>query len=1606
MRKVLFILALLPVAVFAQTNTIKGVATPSATTTYEYAITTSSMTTNPVWEVTGIGSVHNPLTINNYNSKCLIKWNASGAATITFKNGSTVIATKTITVACAPPVPSVIATAYAYVKGKVTLQASLPAEYNGSYNVRWYSASSGGTLLATGLQYTTPEITASTNYYAAAFDPATNCESARVLVTAYIYVYSINHSIAEVVRVKGVKTEQDLQALTGADKKITAITCFDGLMRPMQQITMKATTDGKAMVLPIEYDATGRTSKQFLPYADAMQYGEYQSQYSVEQAAFYANTTDKVADDAKPYAVTEYEKSPSGRVEKQGTVGDGFQPHQHTAQFSYGFNDASEVRQFNSDGSSSGFHAANTLYKTTVTDADSSTSIQYTSNEGHVVLTKRALNETINDSLVSYLETYYIYNTFGQLVYMISPKGVASLKASNWATSAFQSMKANEVYQFVYDHKGRTVSKKVPGQGWVHYVFDKLNRLVLMQDTMLSAQNKWLFMKYDMIGRTVMQGLYQNTTQTTRAAMQTLVDGQYVSPTAPWYEEKGTALHGYTNNTFPGTNLEVLSVNYYDNHDFDNNGTNDYTYTDAFTLASDGVDDNTPGRTWGKATGSKQLVLGTSNTWLVNYIFYDDLGRAIQVRSNNHMNPAGIDNLATSTYLWDGTRVASKTYHNAGSGKQTTVLNKYAYYDNGLLKEVRQKNNSDAEQLVAQYIYNDLGQLVDKKLHGTGTPGSEIFLQSVDYRYTIRGQLSSINNSQLTINDKNDDTNDHFGIELLYHTAESGLNNLPKYDGNISAVKWKGVDGSGATDQKSYKYGYDKSGKLKTATSQMYNGSAWTKESGVHNESMTYDHNGNIKNLQRNQRKHQINGVTASYTSESVDNLTYTYNSSSGEQLRQVEDASTVIGGFSNGTTQSTEYTYDVNGNLTADKNKGIDSIRYNEFGKVVRTKYSDGRVTTYTYDAGGNKLTMKNYASGGALQTTTEYVGGFVYENGTLKFFSSPEGRVVKNGTSLEYEYAIADHQGNTRVVFTSAAQTPSAPTATFEGDANDNASQYCNVNNVVSFIAANNTPGGSKVVRMNQSYKTGPAKSLKVYPGDAVAMEVWTYYESAAGYGTTNTSLTTMITSIAGAFGGVSGGAGESGAIYNGVNGALGAFGMGANNGDTQPAAYLNYIQFDKNYKVLDAGWERVPASASFAKQKITIPTKNIKEAGYMFVYLSYENQSNNYVYFDDFKITHTKSNVIQYNEYYPFGLQTSTSWTRDNSKNDFLYNAGSELNASSGWYETMFRGYDPAIGRFLQVDPLAHVEHTMSPYQYAGNNPIFYNDPRGLLKQSEFDAIVNNLLSSSYGGNWSQDAGVHHYDSHGAGLDAGIAYLNTFGGGGPDGGAWAHTVERSEAATRATYAYHELAYQLANASIVQTVAKLEAGPYNKIQQINDAFNALFEMDWLMAVAQQGRVVMDLNGNILESNAGANDIFVATGSGLLPFHDRLVKNGTMNPDAFSKGLLNIVDGMDLPGGHKFDSKKLYNGQLSLALHGGISTNGGVLFRGMSAHTDVLPGGIYKITYTHLNGENGNLTVNSIRTILGVHEYYAHGILGLRHPSDNAAITNIVSQYTYTNGF
>jgi hypothetical protein len=256
--------------------------------------------------------------------------------------------------------------------------------------------------------------------------------------------------------------------------------------------------------------------------------------------------------------------------------------------------------------------------------------------------------------------------------------------------------------------------------------------------------------------------------------------------------------------------------------------------------------------------------------------------------------------------------------------------------------------------------------------------------------------MISINNADVTSNTTNNDDSqgyagDYFGLELMYNKTETGLGNTQYYDGNISAVKWKGPGiGSGAQDKQSYIFGYDKADRLETATSKTNSGSSWTKLADALNESMTYDHNGNISTLKRNYDHRGIttvNGVPAiTHTTQLMDDLAYTYGQDSlskGMPLIKVEDASSNTRGFVNGVNQTTEYEYDINGNLTKDVNKGISSIIYNFLGKPSQINFTDGKVIDYAYDAAGSKLSMS--VTKNSVTTTTDYAGGFVYENGVM---------------------------------------------------------------------------------------------------------------------------------------------------------------------------------------------------------------------------------------------------------------------------------------------------------------------------------------------------------------------------------------------------------------------------------------------------------------------------------------------------------------------------------------------------------------------------------------------------------------------------------------------
>ncbi|PKP24245.1 MAG: hypothetical protein CVU03_13200 [Bacteroidetes bacterium HGW-Bacteroidetes-2] len=128
-----------------------------------------------------------------------------------------------------------------------------------------------------------------------------------------------------------------------------------------------------------------------------------------------------------------------------------------------------------------------------------------------------------------------------------------------------------------------------------------------------------------------------------------------------------------------------------------------------------------------------------------------------------------------------------------------------------------------------------------------------------------------------------------------------------------------------------------------------------------------------------------------------------------------------------------------------------------------------------------------------------------------------------------------------------------------------------------------------------------------------------------------------------------------------------------------------------------------------------------------------------------------------IIEESHYYPFGLQHGnfnshrSKIDRDEELNNekslldtapptfafenpgyqYKYN-GKEYNEELdlNWYDYGARNYDPALGRWMNIDPLA--ETTMQPYSYTNNNPIRFNDPTGMIGN---DVIVNGDNSDKF-------------------------------------------------------------------------------------------------------------------------------------------------------------------------------------------------------------------------------------------------------------------------------
>jgi RHS repeat-associated protein len=105
-------------------------------------------------------------------------------------------------------------------------------------------------------------------------------------------------------------------------------------------------------------------------------------------------------------------------------------------------------------------------------------------------------------------------------------------------------------------------------------------------------------------------------------------------------------------------------------------------------------------------------------------------------------------------------------------------------------------------------------------------------------------------------------------------------------------------------------------------------------------------------------------------------------------------------------------------------------------------------------------------------------------------------------------------------------------------------------------------------------------------------------------------------------------------------------------------------------------------------------------------------------------DGTVDYYTADVITANDFYPFGSQMPGRKFAANGLYRYGFN-GKENDNEVVQYDYGFRIYDPRLGRFKSVDPLTKQYPFYTPYQFAGNSPIFAID----LDGKEPEVIITN-------------------------------------------------------------------------------------------------------------------------------------------------------------------------------------------------------------------------------------------------------------------------------------
>ena len=233
-----------------------------------------------------------------------------------------------------------------------------------------------------------------------------------------------------------------------------------------------------------EYDGLGRESRTWLPIYSAKDYLATNDLNSLASPQY--------GGESYCYERVSYNNSPLNRVAARYAPGSAWNVHPSTTE--YLSNTASGVLackryEVGTSGgvTQSGNFASRTLRVTKTADEDGHSVYDFQDVDGKTVLVRRVSGNT-------YYDTYYVYDAYRRLRYVLQP---------GYQDEADLSLHA---FCYTYDERGRCTELKKPGTGSIFYGYGNNDLMLISQDEKQQAANLMTFYLYDKMHRLVVKG--------------------------------------------------------------------------------------------------------------------------------------------------------------------------------------------------------------------------------------------------------------------------------------------------------------------------------------------------------------------------------------------------------------------------------------------------------------------------------------------------------------------------------------------------------------------------------------------------------------------------------------------------------------------------------------------------------------------------------------------------------------------------------------------------------------------------------------------------------------------------------------------------------------------------------------------------------------------------------------------------------------------------------------------------------------------------------------------------------------------------------------------